>query len=134
MTGPTITPLYAAILALLFVGLTLRVVRLRWKFKVGIGTGDERDLAKAIRAHGNAAETIPLALLLMLLVELGQVPAVALHSAGIALVAGRCAHAFGLSQHAGTSPGRMFGMLLTLLVVLFLAGILLGRVIASTTS
>ncbi len=132
MTGLTITPIYAAVLALLVVGLTLRVVRLRWKFKVGIGTGDERDLAKAIRAHGNATETIPLALLLMLLVELGQVPAVALHSAGIALVIGRFAHAFGLSQHAGTSPGRMAGMLLTLLVVLFLTGILIGRAVSST--
>ena len=132
MTGLTITPLYAAILALLVVGLTLRVVHLRWKFKVGIGTGDERTLAKAIRAHGNAVETIPLALVLMMLVELGPVPATALHWAGAALVAGRFAHAFGLSRHAGTSFGRMVGMLLTVLVVLFLAGILVGRMIAST--
>lgn len=132
MTGLAITPLYAAILALLVVGLTLRVVRLRWKFKVGIGTGEERELARAIRAHGNATETIPLALLLMLLVELGPVPATALHGAGIALVIGRCAHAFGLSRHAGTSAGRMVGMLLTILVVLFLASILFGRVFAST--
>lgn len=134
MTGLTITPLYAAILALLVVGLTLRVVWLRRQFQVGIGTGQERELAKAIRAHGNAAETIPLALVLMLLVELGPAPAVALHSAGAALVIGRCAHAFGLSRHAGTSPGRVIGMVLTLLVVLFLASILLGRVIASTAS
>lgn len=133
MTGLTITPLYAAILALLVVGLTLRVVWLRRQFQVGIGTGEERELAKAVRAHGNAVETIPLALVLMLLVELGSVPALALHSAGIALVVGRSAHAFGLSRHAGTSPGRVIGMLLTLFVVLFLAGILLGRVIASTT-
>ncbi|MEX0899398.1 MAG: MAPEG family protein [Gammaproteobacteria bacterium] len=134
MTGLTITPLYAAILALLFVGLTLRVVRLRWKFRIGIGTGEERVLAKAVRAHGNAAETIPLALVLMLLVELGPVQAATLHWAGAALVVGRCAHAFGLSRHAGTSAGRMVGMFLTLAVVLFLAGILIGRVVASTTN
>lgn len=134
MTGLTVTPLYAAILALLVVGLTLRVVRLRWKFKVGIGTGDERELAKAIRAHGNAVETIPLALVLMLLVELGSVQTATLHWAGAALVVGRYAHAFGLSRHAGTSVGRTVGMLLTMLVVLFLAGLLISRVIASTTS
>lgn len=133
MTGLSITSIYAAILAFVVVGLTLRVVWLRWKFKVGIGTGEERQLAKAIRAHGNAVETIPLALVLMMLVELGPVPSAALHGAGIALVFGRCAHAFGLSRHAGTSPGRMVGMLLTVLSVLFLAGILIGRVIASTT-
>jgi uncharacterized protein len=132
MTGLTITPMYAAILALLIVSLTLRVVWLRRQFQVGIGTGEERVLAKAVRAHGNATETIPLALILMLLVELGPVPAWALHSAGIALVVGRFAHAYGLSRHAGMSPGRLVGMSLTLLVVLFLTGILLGRVIAST--
>ncbi len=132
MTGLTITPLYAALLALLVVGLTVRVVRLRWKFKVGIGTGDERQLAKAIRAHGNATETIPLALVLMLLVELGPIQPATLHWAGAVLVVGRCAHAFGLSRHAGTSVGRMVGMLLTLFVVLFLAGVLIGRVISST--
>ena len=131
MPTASITAIYAAALALLVVALALRVVRLRWRLRVGIGTGEDRVLARAVRAHGNATETIPLALLLMLLVELGPISATWLHAAGLTLVVGRLAHAFGLSRHAGTSAGRLVGMVLTIGVILFLAGILIGRALST---
>ena len=130
MNAPTITPLYAAALALLIVGLMLRVVYLRWQHKVGIGTGENRDLARAVRAHGNAVENVPLALLLLLLVELGPVSAATLHGAGGTLLVARLVHAFGLSRYAGVSWGRTLGSVLTIGVVLFLAGVLVGRALA----
>lgn len=117
----TITPLYAAPLAVLLVGLVLRVIRLRWKHRVGIGDGSERELLKAVRAHGNAAETIPLALLLLLLAELVGVGSALLHGSGTALVVGRALHAYGLSTRSGLSFGRSTGMVLTLLVIVVLA-------------
>ena len=50
---------YAGLLGLFFVFLTLRIVRLRWKYKVGIGDGGEHVLAKAICCdpylHGGSA-------------------------------------------------------------------------------
>lgn len=116
-----ITPLYALPLAVLMVGLLLRVVALRWKFRVGIGDGGERTLAKAIRAHGNAAETIPLALVLMVVAELAGASSAVLHGSGIALIVGRVAHGYGLSMHSGTSPGRMVGVVLTLIAIITLA-------------
>ena len=131
MPTASITAVYAAALALLIVALMLRVVRLRWRLRIGIGSGEDRVLACAVRAHANAIETVPLALLLMLLVELGPVSPVALHAAGAALVVGRLAHAFGLSRHAGTSAGRIGGTILTVGVILFLAGVLVGRALST---
>ena len=63
---------YAGLLGLLFIFLTLRIVRMRWKYKVGIGDGGEHVLAKAIRVHSNFIEYVPLALLLLYLVEMQQ--------------------------------------------------------------
>lgn len=117
----TITPLYAAPLAVLVVVLILRVVILRRRHKVGIGDGGERQLAKAVRAHGNAAETIPLTLLLLLVAELAGVRSALLHGAGIALLVGRLLHAYGLSTHSGMSFGRFTGMVLTMAAILLLA-------------
>lgn len=116
-----VTPVYALVLTLLMVALILRVVQLRWKYKVGIGDGGERTLAKAIRAHGNAAETIPLAIALMVVAELAGVSSPTLHVAGAALVIGRGMHAFGLSRRSGTSVGRMGGMIVTVLALVVLA-------------
>lgn len=130
MSPIPITSLYAAALALLVVALLLRVVLLRNRFRVGIGAGGQEVLGRAVRAHANAIETVPLALLLMLLVELGSIAPAWLHGAGIALVAGRGAHALGLSRHAGMSAGRLVGTVLTLGVILFLAGVLVGRALA----
>lgn len=130
MNGIAVTSLYAAALAVLVVGLLLRVVLLRWRFQVGIGAGERHELGRAIRAHGNAVETIPLALLLMLLVELGPSSSAALHGAGATLLVARGAHALGLSRYAGISWGRTLGTILTVGVILFLAGILVGRALA----
>ncbi|MFN2301681.1 MAG: MAPEG family protein [Gammaproteobacteria bacterium] len=125
----TITPLYAAPLAILLVGLVLRVVALRRRLKVGIGDGGERELAKAVRAHGNAAETIPIAIVLLLLAELAGVGSALLHGAGIALLVGRLLHAYGLSTRSGMSFGRFTGMVLTLLAIAVLAVVSVVRVL-----
>jgi uncharacterized membrane protein YecN with MAPEG domain len=111
--------LYAAVLMLVVLALAFNVSRLRRRHWVGLGTGDHPDLAAAIRAHGNTIETVPIALLLLLLLELGGAPAWTLHGLGVALVLGRLAYAQGLLVHGGgPSAGRMWGTLLTWLVQL----------------
>ncbi len=109
-----IMPIYAALLGLLLLALTTAVVRLRGKHKVGIGDGGHADLALACRAHANFIEYVPLALILLLLLEYRGVPVWALHGLGAALFLGRVLHAWGLSRSQGTSPGRAIGMMLTL--------------------
>lgn len=113
-----ITLLYGGLLALIFVALTIRVVQLRGKRKVGIGDGGHKDLALAIRVHANFVEYVPLLLVLIGFLEAGGGPAWAIHAMGIALVVCRLAHAQGLSGSDGTSPGRFVGAAGTLLLLL----------------
>ena len=49
----SITLLYAALLGLLFVTLSIRTLRLRRQFKVSLGGGEEPVLMRAIRVHSN---------------------------------------------------------------------------------
>ena len=73
---PLITALYAGLNAILNVVLAYQVTRLRHAHKTSIGHGEATPLQIGIRAHGNNAEYVPLALVLMLVTELCvQLPA-----------------------------------------------------------
>jgi uncharacterized membrane protein YecN with MAPEG domain len=79
-----ISSIYAGILALLIVWLSLNVIKLRRSKKVILGDGGETDLHYAIRAQGNATEYIPISLILLVLLELSGVNIWLVHSCGIA--------------------------------------------------
>ena len=51
LSATPVAPIYAALIALLFVALSVRTLRLRHRFAVAVGTGGERELERAIRAH-----------------------------------------------------------------------------------
>lgn len=108
-----VTPLYAACLGLLYIGLSLNVVRLRWKFQTGIGSGGHSSLSRAIRVHGNCGEYAPLGIILMALVEVIGASDMTLHIIGACLLIGRILHATGLLKSAGSSAPRILGMVLT---------------------
>ncbi len=112
---PLITPLYAALAAAILIVLALRVIGARRSRRVAIGDGADEDLARRIRAHGNFTEYAPLALVLILLLELGGAPAWQLHPLGAALILGRIVHAWSVTAHSGN--GRLFGMTLTFFVL-----------------
>ena len=118
---PFVTALYAGVVALLLLVLAMRVSLHRRRAGVGIGDGGDPALARAVRAHANAVEWALPVLLLLLVTELVRAPALLLHVAGIALVAARVLHGFGLSAHAGYSIGRFLGILLNWLVLAVLA-------------
>lgn len=121
----SVSLLYIAIGGLLMVALTALVVLRRRKMRIGLGDGGDAVLQRFARAHGNAAETLPIGLLLLAAFDLaGGAPTIT-HSFGIALMVGRVLHAFGLMTSAGASPGRAIGMVLTMVVQLALAGMLL---------
>ena len=121
LTHLSITGLYASILALFLVALAVHIIKLRFKFQVGLGDGGEKPLIKAIRIHGNFTEYMPLALILLASYELNGGDALYLHIAGIFLVAGRVLHAMGLSRTMGSSLPRQMGMLSTFGVLTVLA-------------
>jgi len=122
-----VTGLYAALGALLVFALALRVMSLRHSRKVGLGTGGDESLARAIRAHANAVEYLPIALLLLLILELNQTRVWLLHVFGIVLIVARILHALGLSARSGYSFGRFVGTALTMLVILAMALLLLWQ-------
>lgn len=127
LTMPVVSPVYAALAAVLLVVLALRVALRRGAAQVGLGDGGDAELVRRVRAHGNAAEHLPIALLLLVLLELGGLGAVWLHGFGAVLLAARVAHAVGVSGSAGRSPGRFWGTLGTWLLLLAMAGVLLLR-------
>ena len=116
-----ITALYAGLLALLLLVLALRIIRLRWKLRVGIGDGGDRTMLRAVRAHGNAAEYVPITLLLLLAVELNHGNPLLLHACGAIFVGSRLLHAIGLTRSGGPSWPRTAGTLGTMAVVIVLA-------------
>jgi uncharacterized protein len=121
-----VTGLYAALLALLLLALAFRVVVLRWRTKTGIGDGGDRRLARAIRVHGNAIEYVPIALVLLLVAEVGGANPALLHGCGIGLVAARFLHAAGLARTSGASLERVAGTAATFTVIAVLAAVALA--------
>jgi uncharacterized protein len=124
-----VTSLYAGLLALLIVFLALRVVAVRWHAKVGLGIGEGGGLEQRVRVHANAIENIPIALMLLLLLELGGLGGPWLHAFGVTLLVARILHAWGLSRRRGTSFGRFAGTLATWLTIIVMAVTLLVRVV-----
>ena len=108
-----ITAYYVLALALIFLYLTIRIIKIRRTKLIGLGDAGDKDLIRAVRAHGHFTEFVPFLLIVMVLLEMANAPAWAIHLYGVALVISRIAHAQGLYQSTGTSAGRMAGMMLT---------------------
>lgn len=122
-----IASIYVASSALLVLVLAIRVILLRRRKRIGLGDGGDSELGCAIRAHANALENLPLALLLLVLLELAGASSLAIHAYGGTLLFARLWHCVGLSGSAGTSAGRLYGTALTWLVIIGLsAQVLLG--------
>ena len=113
-----ITPLYAAALTLIFMTLSIRVITYRRGNQLGLGDHGDKSLMKRMRAHGNFAEYAPFGLLLMLMVELQGGPAVVVHGAGLLLLLGRAAHAYGFSASPPKMQLRVSGMMMTFASIL----------------
>jgi uncharacterized membrane protein YecN with MAPEG domain len=116
-----ITTLYAGLATLLLLVLSVYVIRLRWRYLVGIGDGGQPVLARAIRVHGNFIEYAPIGLILLFLIERANYAHWIAHALGLALVVGRLAHAWGLSRDDGPSIGRALGVTLTFGMLLIAA-------------
>ncbi|MEZ5461897.1 MAPEG family protein [Dokdonella sp.] len=128
-----ITGLYAALSALLLVVLGYRVIARRHGERIGIGDNGDRELAKRVRAHANAAEYLPIGLILMLALEWNQTLPWILHLFGVVFILGRILHAWGMSSSSGPSKGRIFGMILTLTSLIGMSLLLLWQFLLGAT-
>lgn len=126
MTTLPVTSLFAALLTLLYIVLAVRIIRLRWRERVGIGTGDSLPLKAAVRVHGNFAEYVPLGLILLALMEANNASELMLFAMGGVLFIARIFHAIGLTKSIGVSIYRTIGVLGTFSMLLVSAGFVLG--------
>ncbi len=112
-----ITPYYAAILALLFIVLSVRTIKIRREHKIAIGDGGEKSILRASRVHANFSEYVPFTLLLIGMVELLSYSPLIVHGLGIILVFARLSHAYGVSQTNENFKFRIFGTATTINII-----------------
>ena len=125
----TVVPIYAAIFGLMFVYLSVRVIKQRRSAKVSLGDGDNPALRKAIAVHNNFSQYVPFTLLLIAFVELNHASAIITHGLCACLLVARVAHAYGLVQPVQIMRLRQIGVLLTFGVIVFAAFYLLSNAI-----
>jgi uncharacterized membrane protein YecN with MAPEG domain len=106
---PTITILYAGLLGLISIGLAVTIGRVRGRTGVSIGDGGNVEVVVAMRRHANFVEVVPLALILIGLLELNGVGNAAIHGLGAALVVARICHAIGYSTSDSLLTLRIIG-------------------------
>lgn len=118
-----IAALYAGVNILILLALAYVVVAGRQRHNIVLGDGGNEAVGRAIRAHANAAEYIPAALVGIVLLALLEpaAPLWLLHASGVSLTLGRILHGVGLNT-AALNVGRRAGIGLTWLAYLLIAG------------
>lgn len=116
------TPIYAGLLALLLLALSLDVIQTRRQERVSVGDGANKRLIKKMRVQANCAEYAPMGLILLALAEFQGAPLWVVHGLGLMLLVGRLCHAIGFSSTPQIIPLRQSGVGLTVLMI-FLAAL-----------
>ena len=91
-TDISVTLIFAAIFGFMHVVFTLRVGNYRFKSKISLGDGGDRELLTRVRAQGNFIENVPIALLLILLNDLDGAEDSTLMLMGSILLISRLTH------------------------------------------
>jgi uncharacterized membrane protein YecN with MAPEG domain len=126
MSGFEATALYIGVNAVILAWLSVLVVRQRFANRVVHGDGGSKELQRVIRAHGNAAEYMAIALLVIAATEASGAPLWMTHALGIMFTLGRLAHAATFVFHAHYRF-RQTGMALTFLVLVIGGGVSLVK-------
>ena len=106
-----ITALYAGILMIFALALSFRAGGFRGKTGISVGHGEpvNMNLTQRVRVHQNFLEYVPMAIILMGIIELNGGNATFLHVFGVVLIISRIAHAIGLKHDNMGHPGRIIG-------------------------
>ncbi len=118
-----LTSLYTSLLALIFIILSVRIIFIRRANRVPNGDNNNLSLHKAIRAHGNFIENIPIILILMFCAENNGASNLLLHIVGVALLLARILHGYGISAINEDFRFRIVGTILTIFLAAFLVAV-----------
>lgn len=110
---------YASLAAFLVVWLSLNVIKIRHAKQISLGDGGDPDLTKAIAAQTNAIEYLPMAILLLLVLEYNGAPLIVVHALGLLLLVGRLVHAKAILTN--NLKTRVLGMQITIWILIVLA-------------
>lgn len=113
-----VSALYIVLGALLLIKLSYDVVKLRMQYCVTYGDGGFYELQTAIRVHGNAVEYIPIATVLLVMMEMNGAEIWMIHICGLLLMAGRLVHCYGLRNREISQ--RRSGMAATYLALMLM--------------
>ncbi|MFA6303712.1 MAG: MAPEG family protein [Legionella sp.] len=102
-----VTSLYAGILSLMFIALSVNVVNARRQFRVAMGDAQNIDVMRKIRAQGNFAEYSLFFLVLLGCAELNHLPHYMLHILGLIFIIGRAMHAYSLLKDEQYAEGKI---------------------------
>lgn len=93
-----VTAIYAALLTLIALFLAYNVTLVRRRRRISLLDGGSRELARAMRAHGNLVEYAPFFLVLLLIAENAGASGLLLHALGAVFVTARIVHAYSIIQ------------------------------------
>lgn len=124
-------------LAILFLMLNIRIIALRYRFKVGLGSQasteeDTKQLTRAVRSQANFVEYVPFILLISFaaLVPLILVQKqILMHFILIPLVIGRYTHAYAFFMPVERLIFRQIGMMLTFFSLIIATAVLVYALI-----
>jgi uncharacterized membrane protein YecN with MAPEG domain len=117
-----ITALYIVLNAAIMLALAINVIRMRYRTRTRFGDAGNPQMMRAMRAHGNNTEYVPIALIILLLMHSLGGGLRLIHAVGLPLTVGRILHGLGFLEHGHeTSTGHSYlrrsGMILTLLAI-----------------
>jgi len=107
----SITALYAGLLTIFALVLSFHAGGFRGKSGISVlfGSPENMQLVQRVRVHQNFLEYVPMALILMGIIEINGGNTTFLHVFGIVLIISRIAHAVGLKHDNMAHPGRVIG-------------------------
>ena len=112
----------AAAAAIINLWLSIRIGRVRMAEKIIHGDGGNAQLLHRMRAQANFVENVPLALILIGVIEITGKGGQWLAIVGAIFMLGRVAHGIGMDDAGPTKP-RTIGALITMLTLLGLAAV-----------
>jgi len=110
----------AAAAAIINLWLGIRIGQIRGKEKIIHGDGGNQFLIQRMRAQANFIENVPLALILIAVIELTEKGGQWLAIVGAVLMLARVSHAIGMDNPGG-NPWRAIGVLVTMLTLVGLS-------------
>jgi uncharacterized membrane protein YecN with MAPEG domain len=123
---PKVTLVLSSFMGFMSVWLALQVIKNRRKHKISLGDGGIDELARAIRAHGNFSEYVPISLILLGASELNRANFFVVVAFAFLILLGRAFHAYAFLGGREHFKPRVIGMKLTLYTLLALSVFNLG--------